>query len=93
MNKIESNKLDIVESPYNFVKEITTLAKINKTRIGKKPIEMKVNFAEDIPYELIGDKVHIKEIINNLLSNAIKYTESGTVSLTVKCNNKCRGYW
>ena len=89
ISKIESNKLDIVESPYNFVKEITTLAKINKTRIGKKPIEMKVNFAEDIPYELIGDKVHIKEIINNLLSNAIKYTESGTVSLTVKCiNNK-----
>ena len=50
---------------------------------------MIVDIAEDIPYELIGDKVHIKEIVNNLLSNAIKYTDEGTVTLSVKCiNNK-----
>ena len=87
ISKIESNKLDIVEAPYNFVKEITSLAKINKTRIGKKPIEMIVDIAEDIPYELIGDKVHVKEIVNNLLSNGIKYTDKGTVTLSVKCIN------
>ena len=89
ISKIESNKLDIVEAPYNFTQEIKALAKINKTRIGNKPIELKVNIAEDIPYELIGDKVHVKEIVNNILSNAIKYTNEGYVNLTVKCiNNK-----
>jgi len=88
ISKIESNKLDIVEDEYNISKEIKTLAKINKTRIGKKPIELIVDIAEDIPYEVIGDKVHMKEIINNLLSNAIKYTEEGTVTLRVKCINK-----
>ncbi|MBO6195806.1 MAG: response regulator [Bacilli bacterium] len=87
ISKIESNKLDIVDAPYNFVKEIKSLAKINKTRIGKKPIEMIVDIAEDVPYELIGDKVHIKEIVNNLLSNAIKYTDEGKVILRVKCIN------
>ena len=93
ISKIESNKLDLVEAPYDFVKEITTLAKINKTRIGTKPIEMKINIAEDVPYELIGDKIHVKEIVNNLLSNAIKYTNEGEVILTVKCINlkkKCK---
>lgn len=88
ISKIESNKLDIVQEPYRFAKEITNLAKINKTRIGEKPIELKLELAEDIPYELIGDKIHIKEVINNLLSNAIKYTEEGTVYLRVKCINK-----
>ena len=88
ISKIESNKLDIVEDEYNFTKEMKTLAKINKTRIGKKPIELILDLAEDIPYEVIGDKVHMKEIINNLLSNAIKYTEEGTVTLKVKCINK-----
>ena len=88
ISKIESKKLDIVEAPYNFVKEITTLAKINKTRIGEKPIVFKTHFAEDIPYELIGDKVHVKEVVNNLLSNAIKYTDKGEVNLDVKCINK-----
>ena len=87
ISKIESNKIDIIEDEYNLVKEIKTLAKINKTRIGKKPIEMIVDIADDVPYELIGDKVHIKEIVNNLLSNAIKYTDEGKVFLRVKCIN------
>ena len=43
--------------------------------------------AEDIPYELIGDKAKVKEIINNLLTNAIKYTEQGNINLNVKCIN------
>lgn len=88
ISKIESNKLDIVQEPYRFSKEITNLVKINKTRIGEKPIKLEIEIAEDLPYELIGDKVHIKEIVNNLLSNAIKYTEEGSVFLRVKCINK-----
>ena len=88
ISKIESNKLDIVENPYNFAKEIKDLAKINSVRIGIKPIKMNVNIAEDIPYELIGDKVHVKEIVNNILSNAIKYTKEGEVNLNVKCINE-----
>ena len=90
ISKIESNKLDIIEDEYNFAKEIRTLAKINKTRIGKKPIELIVDIAEDVPYEVIGDKVHVKEIVNNLLSNAIKYTDKGTVTLSVKCINSSK---
>lgn len=89
ISKIESNKLEIVNNSYNFKREITALAKINSSRIGNKPIKMNVNLAEDIPYHLIGDKLHVKEIINNLLSNAIKYTDEGEVNFTVKCiNNK-----
>ncbi len=92
INEIENGKLEIIEAPYNFKEEITSLAKIAGTRIGNKSIDYKVNISEDIPYELIGDKQHIKQIINNLLSNAIKYTEQGKVELTVKCtkeNNIC----
>ena len=65
-----------------------TLAKLNATRIGSKSIVLKTNFAEDIPYELIGDKVHVKEIVNNLLSNAVKYTDEGEINFNIKCINK-----
>ena len=88
INKIESNKMEITEVPYNFREEITELAKINGTRIGEKPIDYQVHLAQDIPYELIGDKIHVKQIVNNLLSNAIKYTDQGSVSFTVKCINQ-----
>ena len=92
INKIESDKMEIIEIPYNFKEEIMSLARVTGTRIGDKPIEYKINIAEDIPYELIGDRGHIKEVINNLLSNAIKYTEKGTIELNVQCinqDNKC----
>lgn len=88
ISKIESGKLKIVEIPYNLKKEVEALSKIDSIRIGKKDINLKVNLAPDIPYELIGDKVHMKEIINNLLTNAIKYTDKGEVELSVKCINQ-----
>lgn len=88
INKIEASKMEIVEAPYNFKEEIENLAKIDATRIGEKPIDFKVSIAEDIPYELLGDKIHMKEIVNNLLTNAIKYTDQGEIELNVKCINK-----
>ena len=88
INKIESDKLKIIETTYDYKKEAEILAKINATRIGDRPIELKVSIAEDIPDQLIGDRIHVKQIINNLLSNAIKYTNEGTVEFTSKCINK-----
>ena len=85
INKIESEKLDIVNSPYNFRSEITSLCKVTTTRIGEKPIEFKLEISEDMPYELIGDKIHVKQVVNNLLSNAIKYTEKGKIVLNASC--------
>ena len=88
INKIESDKMEITEVKYNFKEEIEQLAKIDATRIGEKNINFKVNLAPDIPYELLGDKTHIKEIVNNLLTNAIKYTDEGEILLDAKCINK-----
>ena len=87
INKIESNKMELVEKTYNFKDEITKMCKVTATRIGDKPIDFKLNIAEDIPYELNGDKGKVKEIINNLLTNAIKYTNEGKINLTIKCVN------
>ena len=87
INKIESNKMELVEKTYNFKDEITKMCKVTATRIGDKPIDFKLNIAEDIPYELNGDKGKVKEVINNLLTNAIKYTNEGEINLTIKCVN------
>ncbi len=78
----------MIEVKYNIKDEIEKLIKLNKSKLEKKPIELNANIAKDIPYELLGDKNHIKQIINNLVSNAIKYTENGTINLIVRCINK-----
>lgn len=88
INKIESAKMEIIETHYNYKEEIEGLTRVCSTRIGDKPIELKVNIAPDIPYELIGDKAHVKAIINNILNNAIKYTNEGYIEFNTKCINK-----
>ena len=88
INKIESDKIEIIEVPYNFKHELETLCRVNKVKLEDKPIEFRLNIAEDIPYELLGDKPHIKQVINNLVSNAIKYTNEGFIEVNAKCINK-----
>ena len=87
INKIESNKMELIEKPYNFKEEITKMCKVTATRIGEKNIKFNLNIAEDIPYELVGDKGKVKEIVNNLLTNAIKYTNEGEINLSIRCVN------
>lgn len=88
INKIESQKLEAINKPYNFREEIINMVRLTKTKIAEKPIEFKMNIAEDLPYELIGDKNLVKQVTNNLLTNAFKYTEKGTVFLNVNCINQ-----
>ena len=87
INKIEADKMEIVENPYNFKEEITNMCKITRTRIGEKNVTFTLSIADDVPYEVIGDKGKVKEIINNLLTNAIKYTDKGLIELSIKCIN------
>lgn len=87
INKIEANKMEIIDGVYNFKDEITNMCKITQTRIGEKNVMFNLSIADDIPYELIGDKGKVKEIINNLLTNAIKYTDVGRIDLSIKCIN------
>ena len=88
ISKIETNKMEIIDNNYDFKAEVSSLAHIDSTRIGDKPIDFKMEIAEDIPDELIGDKGKVKEVVNNLLTNAIKYTEKGEIKLSCKCINQ-----
>ena len=88
ISKIESEKMVLTEVNYNFKKEVETLIKINAVRVGEKPINFKYYIAEDIPFEVIGDKIHVKQILNNLISNAIKYTNEGEISININCINQ-----
>jgi signal transduction histidine kinase/ActR/RegA family two-component response regulator len=87
ISKIESNRMEIINAPYNLKEEVEGLCRVTSTRIGDKPIDYTLTIADDVPYELIGDKGKVKEIVNNLFTNSIKYTEKGKINLSIKCVN------
>jgi signal transduction histidine kinase/DNA-binding response OmpR family regulator len=82
LSKIESGKLELINDRYETAGLINDTVNLNVTRIGSKPIEFKLDVDENIPLELVGDELRIKQVLNNLLSNAIKYTDSGEVRLS-----------
>ena len=88
ISKIEADKMEIVETNYNPIEEFDNLATLAKNRIGEKEIELRTNFAEDIPSTLYGDKGKLKQIITNILTNAVKYTEKGYIDFNVSCINE-----
>ena len=83
ISKIESGKLDIIESDYDPKEEFESLAKIMRTKFNEKNLEFNMSLSENIPEVLFGDRLRIKQVINNLLSNACKYTDAGKVTFNV----------
>lgn len=83
ISKIEADKLEIINTPYNFNKMIEELVSLTKSRIGDKPIEFIVRKDETIPDYLYGDCSRVKQIILNLLTNAAKYTLEGKITFTI----------
>ena len=85
ISKIEANKIEIIDSVYNFHKVFDELVALSKARLGEeKPIEFRYSIAEDTPKYLFGDYARVKQIVLNFLTNAIKYTEKGYIDFKVK---------
>ncbi|MCL2627185.1 MAG: ATP-binding protein [Oscillospiraceae bacterium] len=81
-SKIEAGKLEINISAYTLANIISDSIQLNLIRAESKFIEFVLEVDENIPAELIGDELRIKQILNNLLSNAFKFTESGKITLS-----------
>ena len=88
ISKIEANKMELVEGNYNINEVIKNLTKMTKSKIGEKNIELRCDFAKDIPNVLYGDKGKVQQVILNLLTNAVKYTEEGYIDFKISCVNE-----
>jgi len=83
-SKIEAGKLQIEILPFNLVKLIEDVSSLLNVKAAEKGISLDTRIQPDLPQEMIGDYVRIKQIILNLCSNAIKFTDQGHVMIHVK---------
>ncbi|MCL2219930.1 MAG: ATP-binding protein [Chitinispirillia bacterium] len=85
LSKIEAGKMELAPVKYDIPSLINDTAQLNRLRYESKPILFNIKIDENTPFELFGDELRIKQVLNNVLSNAFKYTDEGSIDLTIHC--------
>ena len=84
ISKIESGKMEIIPAKYYISSLIADTISIIKIRLDDTGIDFVIEKDSNIPSELIGDEMRIKQVLINLLNNAAKFTHEGQITLSVR---------
>jgi PAS domain S-box-containing protein len=82
-SKAEAGRLVLEKRPFSPAKAVTDVADLFSARAAEKGIELKRDLGGNLPSQIIGDEVRVRQILTNLVSNAIKFTEAGYTAISV----------
>lgn len=82
ISTISSSKLIVSYETYNIYTLLNTCLKTIEPKLNKD-VSLRYNISKNIPSELYGDQIKLKQIIMSILVNAAKYTKDGYVEVSV----------
>jgi len=83
LSKIEADKLELELRYFELESEVAVTANLLAPRARNKGLEFAVLIDPDVPQQVKGDAVRLRQIITNLVDNAIKFTEKGSILLHI----------
>jgi len=87
-SKIEAGKMELVNAEYRLSSVLNDVGNMISFKAKAKDLKFIIDADGDLPENLYGDEVRVRQIIINLLNNAVKYTQNGSVTLTVRTNKR-----
>lgn len=81
ISSISSSKLAVTNETYNIYTLLNTVLGNAKNKINSN-VSLKTNISKNIPTELYGDSVKLKQVITSILFNAAKFTKEGYIELS-----------
>lgn len=85
ITKIESGKMGLVTGEYQFMSLMHDVLNNVTLRAKEKGLDVRLNIANDIPCDMLGDDIRIRQILTNILTNAVKYTQEGYIEISASC--------
>jgi two-component system, sensor histidine kinase RpfC len=82
--RIEAGKLVLEQTEFDLHKLLHATVRMVSPAAREKNLRLLVRISPLVPFRLIGDSHHLREILLNLLSNAIKFTQAGYVAIQVE---------
>ncbi len=80
LSKFESGHLELEQTPFDLASLVEDSAGL-LAQNAAPGVELTCLIDPELPAELIGDPLRVRQIVSNLLSNALKFTRHGRVDL------------
>ena len=79
--RIEAGKLELEPALFDPRQLLDDVTQLEQGLAHTKGIRFVLDVADDLPRQLLGDALRIKQVLLNLANNALKFTEHGHVTL------------
>lgn len=83
ISRIEAGQLVISPHPFSLDYCVASTVKPMETLASAKGLTLTMIIASDVPDQLNGDSIRLKQVLVNLLVNAIKFTPAGAIHVQV----------
>lgn len=88
LSRIESGNFELFNTEMQLEDSINLVVNQLCEQANKKNITLTAEISPTVPKTMVGDKNRISQVMFNLIGNALKFTNQGSVSVDVSCNNK-----
>lgn len=83
--RIDAGDMRLIKTPYSFEKLVKGIVRTISEELQKKKLSLDMKIDGNIPKEVLGDSVTIRQIFLYLLFISIDFTASGRIVLEVSC--------
>ena len=81
--RVEAGKLKLFENIFNLENDLAQVMESLSVRAELRQLKLTSYLAPDVPGELIGDSMRVRQVMYNLIGNAIKFTDEGEVRVEI----------
>jgi len=83
LSHLDSGKLRPVQQPFHLRDAVFDAVDLFRDAAQARALTLSLHVDEALPDLVVGDLVHVRQVLANLLSNALKFTEHGSVVVRV----------
>ena len=84
-SRLEAGKMSMDPVPFDLRQAIQDVIALLFSQAASKGLAIEARYLGDLPSQLVGDVLRIRQVVTNLVGNAIKFTERGRVDVCVEC--------
>jgi signal transduction histidine kinase len=81
LSKIEAGKMTLEKIPFDVRALVADCIGAHQPKAQENSVTLLSEVSPNVPQEINGDPLRIRQILGNLVSNAVKFTEHGSVAV------------